>query len=225
MDDERPDTEDLEDGDDPGDEPEGPLPEDDEGSPALTPLPGFGSYDPIFGSLGSVGAIEGTSSAPEVVPEHEDLGEVLLHLAGRPQSLGFLVVAAISGGLLLVGLPLAGVAWFEAGRPLIPWAPEWRVACTIVTLLGVLLVVWLGSVARTLFAGGEVDLTTRGIVRRGATTDVWVPWEDVAGYRAGGEDYVLVEWERGVVGLPTPTAEERGEAVRLLDERAVPRLD
>lgn len=186
-------------------------------------MPGFGTHDLILGGYGGstpMPTATGDPSAGMVV--EEELGEVLLRLK-RKENATLLVALMICGPPLLF-LPCLAFAFGEEYASYLPWATTATSfnAGLLVVIIGCVFAV--GYVVRSFYEGGQVSLTDRGVLTKRTIAADFVPWDEVEGYQVEGRGHILLRCKRGQVGLPIADEESRGEVIRLLDERAVPRL-
>lgn len=194
--------------------------EDPDDGELATPLPGF-AYDPMFGVVGGVGALEGRPDVPRLVGRWP--GEVLLESRGRRAGAGSLAMTVVGFVVFVSFTCLALDVGPEAGRVL-PWPGLRSVACSWI-VWGVAGAVFAVGLAFQLIAqAAQVTFTSEGIGRSGKGGDAFVPWAAVRGYRPG-VDVVLVECEPGHLVVPAPGEERAGEVMALLDARGVPRLE
>lgn len=210
-----------------------PLPEDaeiepplagdlDESDEVLTPFPGFGDHNPIFG-VGGVGAFEGTR--PGDVLSGTLPGVVLLEVQGRRPRASSLLLGGLGVACTLAGTFFA-LATADVDPSALPWPglASRSHASLLVILAGVALL-GAGLLIRLVLSGADVTFTTDGVAKHGARSDAWVPWSEVVGYRVEGEAFVTLQCPGGTLPVPTLTPQVAGEVIGLLDGREVPRLD
>lgn len=170
-----------------------------------TPLPGF-AYDPMFGVVGGVGALEGSPDVPRLVGRWP--GAVLLTVQGRRASSSTMALSAVG---LLVFLTFTCMAFDRAGW----WWLAWLAGGAVFAA---------GLAFQLIAHAAEVTFTTDGIGRTGQGGDAFVPWSEVRGYRPG-EGVLIVEGDAGHLVVPTHDDEQAAEVTRLLEERGVARLN
>lgn len=175
----------------------------DEGELA-TPLPGF-AYDPMFGVVGGVGALEGSPGVARLVGRWP--GVVLLTVHGRRASTSTMAVSAVG---LFAFLTFTCMAFDRAGW----WWLVWLAGGAVFAA---------GLAFQLIAHAAEVTFTTDGIGRTGQGGDAFVPWSEVRGYRPG-DGVLIVEGEAGHLVVPTPDDERAAEVTRLLEERGVRRV-
>lgn len=181
----------------------------------LTPLPGFGGYNPIYGR-GGVGAFEGTP-AKDVLSGTLP-GDVLLEVNGKRTHYGALVLLGV-GLVMLLFVPVNALLLPQAEA-----SPGLNAGAMTLLLGGVVLVgAWF---LRDLIFETDVDVTftSEGVARHGKGADAWVRWADVRGYRAPDATFVTLECVGGTVPVPTPDVEAHARLEELLEGRGVPRL-